>query len=86
MSNVVTSILSRLTVVAATTPVTLRTVNQALRKAGITDELVKGAGYFYFVGEASNWPKCSVYVYRVNQLTIPQWIEEYRDLEKDGKR
>lgn len=69
---------------------TLKQVNKAIEEAGFKDiELVKsGEGYFYF------WPTCekrhwldqlntkSVYVMRLNQLTLEQWLDELRTFQK----
>lgn len=56
-----------------------RTVNNALRAAG-HDERVRydrANGYFYFAGGmAGRWPVSGVYVPRVADLTIAQWVAE----------
>ena len=55
----------------------LRTINKAIASKGIDVELVKGDGYFYFVGEAvENADTSSVMVFRLNDLTMDQWMEE----------
>lgn len=55
----------------------LKTLNKELAKLGQV-ELVKGEGYFYFNGKSVDQCKeQGVYgVYRLNDLTIEQWIEE----------
>lgn len=54
---------------------TLRTVNKAISHFGDI-QIVKGKGYFYFVGDSVNvWAK-GVYVYGLNELSLEQWIEE----------
>ena len=55
--------------------ITLRTVNKAIAHFGDI-ELVKGNGYFYFVGEDVNVWAEGVYVYRLNELSLERWIEE----------
>lgn len=61
---------------------TLKALNNALSVNGIEDELVKGDGYFYFWGKkASTWYCSSVMVFRLNDLTVEQWIAEYRFME-----
>lgn len=61
----------------------LSAINRALKELGIKMELVKGEGYFYFVGEdCDDRESTSVMVYRLNQLTKEQWIEEARSLMK----
>jgi hypothetical protein len=62
---------------------TLKTVNKALAAAGIKDELVKGKDYFYFWGDkASEWHSSSVMVPRLSDLTVEEWVKEYRTMEK----
>jgi hypothetical protein len=57
---------------------TLDKVNKELKKQGYDTTLVKGEGYFYFVGkEAWNFSCQSVYVFRLNELTLEEWIKEY---------
>lgn len=56
-------------------------VNQALRAGGIADRLVRGRGYYYFVGpNADCWYSQSVMVYRASDLSVERWLAEYRDL------
>lgn len=59
---------------------TLKKINNEIAKLGGNEILVKGEGYYYFAeGEAYGWYNQSVYVYRLNQLTLEQWIQEYLD-------
>lgn len=61
----------------------LKTVNKAIAKLGL--ELVKGEGYFYFDGEDDRLfalKTTSVYVPRVSDLTLAQWIEEAEDVAR----
>jgi len=57
----------------------IATINKALRARGITDELVKGDGYFYFWGDtAAKWFTSSVPVYRLNHIpTVEGWLRQY---------
>lgn len=56
---------------------TLKAVNKAIAAAGGKEQLVKGAGYFYFVNVGKhNAPSSGVYVYRLNQLTLQRWLHE----------
>ena len=59
---------------------TLAAVNKALAAAGIDAELVKGRGYFYFVGSDMDYAKeQGVYgVFRLSDLSVTQWVEEAR--------
>ena len=59
---------------------TTRAVTAALRREGYPLELVKGEGYFYFVYDTPElYETESVYVYRLNELTREQWLEQGRD-------
>lgn len=58
--------------------VTLNAVNAAIRAAGGTEELVRGEGYFYFIGGSSVWWD-SVPVYHLTALSIDEWVAEWRD-------
>ena len=50
-------------------------INKELSKLGKI-ELVKGNGYFYFIGDDVDIDISGVYVNSLNQLTLKQWIEE----------
>ena len=65
---------------------TFRAVNAALAAAGAAEVLAKGDGYFYFMeGDAHCWPATMVYVTRLNDLTVEQWIGEWRSLRADWR-
>ena len=62
-------------------------VNRAIRKLDPTAELIKSDGYFYFDGDSvggmsprdrSN----SVMVYRLNDLTLDEWVKCFRDFQE----
>lgn len=56
---------------------TLKQVNKAIVAKGIAAELVKGEGYYYFIGDAVDGAfTTSVGVYRLNQLPLEQWLAE----------
>ena len=59
---------------------TLAAVNKALAAAGIDAELVKGRGYFYFVGSDMDYAEeQGVYgVFRLSDLSVTQCVEEAR--------
>ena len=58
----------------------LRTVNNEIAKRGISAELVKGDGYFYFIGDAvEHADAASVYVNSLNELPLSRWMEELDD-------
>lgn len=62
-------------------PLTLKTINKHLMAHGYPEELVKGRGYFYFVGPGTDrWYTASVMVNRLNQLTLDQWVAELNAL------
>lgn len=58
----------------------IKQFNKQIADKGIAAELVKGDGYFYFVGEAIDETKVdsSVMVYAFRHLTLDQWWEELR--------
>jgi hypothetical protein len=61
----------------------LSTLNKTIAAEGINLELVAGNGYFYFVGPGSeNLYTASVMVYRLNNLTLEQWMAEARDMAR----
>jgi len=73
----------------------IKTVNKAIAAEGINLKLVAGDGYFYFVGPGSeNLSTASVLVYRLNHLSLDQWMTEAREVarlitnyedERDGR-
>lgn len=66
-------------------PTSTTTINAALRKRGISEEVYRGNGYFFFSdGLASEWPSSSVYVMRPEALTIGGWLMEWHRLS--GRR
>ena len=72
------------------TRLTLKTVNNVLAAKfhGKQIELVKGEGYFYFVGaDVEHCETTSVMVYRLNDLFLDHWVAEARSfLEESAKR
>lgn len=66
---------------------TLKRVNKALEAAGIPERLVKGRGYYYFVeGAAAGWPCSSILVYKLNCLTLEQWIRHHAWLREGAQK
>ena len=64
---------------------TLKSVSKAVTEAvGYELELIKGNGYFYFIGteatpadkDPSTWYGSSVYVMRLSDLSLERWISE----------
>lgn len=65
----------------------LRTVNKAIIAKGWKMELVKGDGYFYFIGDEASVCMFGVYVHSLNQLTLADWIDEaHAHLELQRRR
>lgn len=61
-----------------------KAVNSKLRNPYIN--LYKGEGYWYFVYDDANgdiYEHHTVCVYRLNELTLDQWIEEGNDFVKE---
>lgn len=60
---------------------TCKAITQAMNQRGIPGELVRGRGYFYLwdkEGEESFWSMAyssSIYVYRLNHMTLDKWLE-----------
>lgn len=67
--------------------VTLKSVAKHIRQMrGVSVELVRGEGYFYFVGEAvERWPSASVLTYRLTNLTLAEWLAEYDQLAHEAR-
>lgn len=62
--------------------ISIKTVNSAIKKLGGKAELVKGVGYFYFWSDDVSFVDgSSVFVYRINDLSLADWIEEYKSLK-----
>lgn len=56
---------------------TLNQINKELSKRNFAERLAKGEGYFYFVGgNCPNWIRTCVWVSRLKDLTLEQWIAE----------
>ena len=61
----------------------LKVINDELARLGHNAELAKGNGYFYFrSGETEEWLDRSVPARTINQLTLKQWITEFRRLKE----
>lgn len=54
--------------------------NRALKARGEVPRLRNGRGYYYFDGPALVWPTSSVFVYRADELTLAEWLDEYDTL------
>lgn len=66
--------------------VTLSKVNREIARQGGTETLVKGYGYFYFINcGARRVPSSGVMVYRINQLTVEQWLLELAKKRAENK-
>ena len=68
---------------SASARVTLKAINDELKRLGYDVHLDKGDGYFYFwCGEANDWLDKTVNVSTLSSLTIEQWVEAFKRLEK----
>lgn len=68
------------------TNIQLRTVNNALAERGVKERLFKGNGYLYFSGgNAHKWHSSMVCVYKLNHLTLDQWLNEWKMLSGNSK-
>ena len=62
---------------------TVKTIDDELRRLGHDVHIQKGDGYFYFwKGAANNWLDRTVNVPKVSSLTLEQWIGEFNRLKK----
>ena len=62
---------------------TLKTINDELRRLGEDVHIEKGDGYFYvWKGDANNWLDRTINVPKVSSLTLKQWIEEFNRLKR----
>lgn len=64
---------------------TLKSVNKALAERGAKEELFYNRqGYYYFAeGNTRRWQSTIVYVPRLNDLTIEQWVAEWENLSNN---
>lgn len=69
--------------------ITLKTVNKAIHAEFPDISLVKGEGYFYLIPDndkglelIGSHPSTSIYVYKLNELTVEQWLEDVRAVIK----
>lgn len=67
-----------------------KAITKAIKaKFGYDVELIRGRGYYYFADASDKsvvdyWSTTAVYVNSLNQLTLPQWLEEFESLMKDN--
>lgn len=60
--------------------ISIKRVNQEIAKRfGKGIALVKGSGYFYFIGESADTRLPSVYVNSICELSLDGWIEETQE-------
>ena len=65
--------------------ITSRTINAALRAAGLGVEIINNRdGYSYFLDRDGNQVGESVYICYLNQQTISEWVEHARFAIKQG--
>lgn len=63
---------------------TIASINAAIKAKGGNEILYKGNGYFYFwEGDAPDWHSSSVMVYRLNDLTLEQWVNEWERMRDE---
>jgi hypothetical protein len=61
---------------------TVKTVNDELARLGHRARLEKGSGYFYFwTGEAADWLDRTVRARKISDMTLNEWISEFRRLK-----
>lgn len=56
---------------------TCKSISSKIQRQGFPVSLYKGDGYFYFVfDDGVKWESESVYVFRLNQLSVDRWIDQ----------
>jgi len=72
----------------STRPTKLPQVNKFLAQHGIKNvRLERGHGYFTFWGmPIDKWLNRVVMADRLGELTLDEWLEKYRELEKQNER
>jgi len=63
--------------------ITLKKLNKEIKAVSPYLSLAKGDGYYYFYSDdkelglfLSGLPTTGVYVYKLNQLTLDEWVKE----------
>jgi hypothetical protein len=65
----------------------LKTVNKELKAQGLDCQLFKGEGYYYFSGPDVEFASgTAVYVNRLNEMALFQWINQARDFADESDR
>ena len=63
--------------------ITIKAVNDALARLGHEVRLEKASGYFYFwSGDVAGWIDRTVQVSKISELTLEQWMAEFKRLKK----
>lgn len=63
----------------------IKKVNKEIKLLGIEAEIAKGDGYFYFFGDGVKFCKhTSVFVYRLNQIKLDDWLNEAKCFAKES--
>jgi len=66
--------------------VTVKAINNELKRLGHDAQLVKGDGYFYLSsGETAAWLDRTVKVPTLASLTLEQWVEEFEKLKRRNR-
>lgn len=69
---------------------TLNSITKAVRALGYKNvELARGGDYFYWTGGIANkFTEQGIYggVTRLNQMTLKQWVEDFKERVKEVKR
>ena len=64
--------------------ITIKSVNKMIASKGILAEIVKGDGYYYFTGSDVELAEyTSVYVFKLNDMTMQQWSESIDSIVAD---
>lgn len=64
---------------------TIKRINKEIKARGWNAELVAGDGYFWLDGDDVAWAySSSIGAYRLNHLTLEQWLEDVRRIVEDS--
>ena len=65
---------------------TLKQVNREIQKRGWNVELIKDKDHFYVFGDDVDYAySTTIGVYRINHLTIEQWMTRIQSIVDDSK-
>lgn len=63
--------------------ITINNINKELKRLGHKEEIVRGEGYFYFIGGGAHcWSEgSSVLTCQLTSFSVARWIEIFEDMK-----